>query len=273
MKKEKRYLIYGICLIIVTLIGVTLAYFSSQMMGEKRNLTLSTADLQVIFTNGESITGKEIEPGWSITKTFSVENRTKETYKYNIVIENLINTFKTKGYLVYKITSTNDGYNMSKFLDVPKSTTITDTILAYSVEIPVGVKQEYTIEIKYINSEIENQSIDMASTLSGNLFISEGTEKPQTLYEAILADNPTISTRSSFSSTNVANTTGTIYSTNKTEDGSTVYYYSGNTTNNWVLFGGFYWRIIRTNEDGSVRLLYCGTSPDTTEGYIGTSVQ
>ena len=32
-----------------------------------------------------------------------------------------------------------------------------------------------------------------------------------------------------------------------------------------------YWRIIRTNEDGSVRLLYSGTSPDTTEGYIGTS--
>ena len=32
-----------------------------------------------------------------------------------------------------------------------------------------------------------------------------------------------------------------------------------------------YWRIIRTNEDGSVRILYSGTSPDTTSGYIGTS--
>ena len=31
-----------------------------------------------------------------------------------------------------------------------------------------------------------------------------------------------------------------------------------------------YWRIIRTNHDGSVRLLYAGTSPDTTSGYIGT---
>ncbi|CDE98688.1 unknown [Clostridium sp. CAG:628] len=32
-----------------------------------------------------------------------------------------------------------------------------------------------------------------------------------------------------------------------------------------------YWRIIRTNYDGSIRLLYSGTSPDTTSGYIGKS--
>ena len=32
-----------------------------------------------------------------------------------------------------------------------------------------------------------------------------------------------------------------------------------------------YWRIIRTNHDGSIRLLYAGTSPDTTSGYIGKS--
>ena len=267
MKKEKKYLIYGIGLVLIVLIGVTFAYFTAQIIGDTKDISVTIADLKVIFTNGEAITGEEIEPGWSITKTFSVENKTKGTYKYNIVIEDLINTFKTKGFLVYKITSTNDGYNMTDYKDVPKSAIATDTVLAYSVEIPVGVKQEYTIEIKYINSETENQSIDMASTLSGNLYISEGTYP--TLYEKILADNPTVSTRTDFSVKNTENTTGTIYSTNATEDGSTVYYYSGNTTNNWVLFGGFYWRIIRTNEDGSVRLLYSGTSPDTTEGYIG----
>ena len=32
-----------------------------------------------------------------------------------------------------------------------------------------------------------------------------------------------------------------------------------------------YWRIIRTNSDGSIRLLYSGTSTDTTIGYIGIS--
>ena len=159
---------------------------------------------------------------------------------------------------------------MYDYEDVPKSDAATDTILAYSVEIPVGVKQEYTIEIKYINSETENQNIDMGSIFQGKLYISEG-DTSSNLFDKILADNPTISTRTDFSGTNTANTTGTIYSTDATEDGSTVYYYSGNTTNNWVSFGGFYWRIIRTNEDGSIRILYSGTSPDTTEGYIDTS--
>ena len=50
------------------------------------------------------------------------------------------------------------------------------------------------------------------------------------------------------------------------------YYYTGNP-NNWVQFGGFYWRIIRINGDGTIRMIYQGTSANTTgEGtQIGTS--
>ena len=130
---------------------------------------------------------------------------------------------------------------------------------------------------------LEDASISCSNgTLSNNLLTISNVQSDVTctitldedgirLAQAMLRDNPTIKERTSFSSTNVANTTGTLYKTNKTEDGSYVYYYSGNTTNNWVKFGGFYWRIIRTNEDGGVRLLYSGTSHDTSEGYIGSS--
>ena len=54
--------------------------------------------------------------------------------------------------------------------------------------------------------------------------------------------------------------------------GQTTYYYTGNP-NNWVQFGGFWWRIIRINGDGSIRMIYQGTSANTTgEGtQIGTS--
>ena len=54
--------------------------------------------------------------------------------------------------------------------------------------------------------------------------------------------------------------------------GEDSYYFAGNMTKNWVKFGGYYWRVIRINEDGSVRIIYSGTSPSTTAGYIGTSV-
>ena len=54
--------------------------------------------------------------------------------------------------------------------------------------------------------------------------------------------------------------------------GETTYYYTGNP-NNWVQFGGFWWRIIRINGDGSIRMIYQGTSANTTGSgtQIGTS--
>ena len=268
--KEKKYALYGIGVVLISLIGISLAYFATQIVGKEKDISVNTKDLRIIFNNGDAITGENVvaEDNWSMTKTFSVENKSNSTYKYNIVIKDLINTFKTTGYLQYKITSTDGGYNMTSFEDVPKRSNATDTVLAYSVSIDEGATQNYTITIQYPNDANIDQSDDMGATLSGKLYISEGTPMP-TLAEVMLRDNPTISERTDFSVTNTANTTGTIYQTNKTEDGSTVYYYSGNTTNNWVKFGGFYWRIIRTNEDGSVRLLYSGNSHDTIEGYIG----
>ena len=57
-------------------------------------------------------------------------------------------------------------------------------------------------------------------------------------------------------------TTDTIYYAD-TSKGRT-YYFAGAPTDNWVYFGGFYWRIIRINENGSIRMIYNGTSTATT---------
>ena len=40
------------------------------------------------------------------------------------------------------------------------------------------------------------------------------------------------------------------------DDFGTTYYYRGNVTNNYVEFGGYYWKIVRINGDGSIRLAY-----------------
>ena len=172
----------------------------------------------------------------------------------------------------------------------------------------------YTLEnasISCSNGTLTNNLLTISNVQSDvNCTITLNSALP-TLAQAMLRDNTTIKERTDFSVTNTATTTGTLYKTNKTEDGSDVYYYSGNTTNNWVKFGknhiyqgqksstntstkdydtmeecisassynyncteiksDLYWRIIRTNEDGSVRLLYSGISPNTVEGYIGKS--
>ena len=275
---QKKQTILVVASLLVVVLSVTLAYFTAQIIGKGKNVTINSADLKIIFTDSDgSISGTNIEPGkWNVTKTFTIENKSNETYKYNIVIQNLVNTFVTNEYLQYKITSTNNGYNMTEFKDVPKSSAPKDTILAYSVSIPVGVTQSYTVEFKYANDESVDQSDDMGKTLSGKLFITEGTEDPnKTLYNQLLADKSTVLTRTDFSKVLTDNNTNTLYTS--TEDSKTVYYFAGNATDNWVKFGknasnqDLYWRIIRTNSDGSVRLLYHGTSTTTTDAYIGTS--
>ncbi|MCM1053537.1 MAG: hypothetical protein NC483_06155 [Ruminococcus sp.] len=46
------------------------------------------------------------------------------------------------------------------------------------------------------------------------------------------------------------------------DDDGTTYYFAGNPLDNWINFGGYYWRIIRINGDGSIRIIYQGTEPN-----------
>ena len=95
------------------------------------------------------------------------------------------------------------------------------------------------------------------------------------LYDKLLADKSTRLTRTDFSTVLTTDNTNTLYTS--TEDSKTVYYFAGNATDNWVKFGknasnqDLYWRIIRTNSEGSIRLLYHGTSTTATDAYIGKS--
>ena len=89
-----------------------------------------------------------------------------------------------------------------------------------------------------------------------------------TALDTILAGKD-IQERTSFNSALTTNTNGIIYQED-TSDGTT-YYFAGNTTENWVSFAGYYWRIIRVNEDGSIRMIYNGTSTSTTGS--GTQLQ
>ena len=90
-------------------------------------------------------------------------------------------------------------------------------------------------------------------------------------YAKILEDNPNVSERSSFNAAfTTSNNGNTIYKAVGQDNNKDTYYFAGNVTNNYVEFGGYYWRIVRINEDNSVRLIYAGTSANDTGGFINT---
>ena len=349
---QKKQTILVVASLLVVVLSITLAYFTAQIIGKGKDVSVSSADLKIVFTDTDgNIEGNDITPGWSNSKTFTVKNESNGTYKYDIIIKDLVNTFKTYKYLEYKITSTDGGYNMTDYSYLPKSSTKEDVALAYEVSIDKGKTHTYTIEIKYENDEVVDQSIDMGQSLSGTIYIREFTKPTMKLTDKLMADNPTIGTRTTFTAFTETNT-GTLYKateqigTNPVKD---VYYFAGDAKNNWVKFGkttessctykgreliiyndigndpvyknvetqtecetyslcnseyygtilvedstlceedaygtiltekatwnetstkDIYWRIIRTNHDGSIKLLYAGTSPDSDKAYVGAS--
>ena len=153
--------------------------------------------------------------------------------------------------------------NRSKIDSTSKTTTEGGKVVFYLTGEPESITGgEYTLSS---NKLIVNNII---SNINLNITMSK------TLYDQLLIDNSRIKTRTDFDTTFTETNTGTLYKANESIVGNTpkdVYYFAGDAKNNWVKFGGFYWRIIRTNHDGSIRLLYSGTSPDTTSGYIWTS--
>ncbi|MCM1053683.1 MAG: hypothetical protein NC483_06905 [Ruminococcus sp.] len=66
--------------------------------------------------------------------------------------------------------------------------------------------------------------------------------------------------RGTFNQVIEGETTGKIYA--DSDDDGVTYYYAGNPTDNWVEFGGYYWRIIRVNGNGSIRMIYQGRTED-----------
>ena len=347
---QKKQTILVVASLLVVVLSVTLAYFTAQIIGEGKNISVSSADLKIVFTDTDgNIEGSNITPGWSNSKTFTVKNESNGTYKYDIIIKDLVNTFKTYKYLQYKITSTEGGYNMTDYSYLPKSSTKEDVALAYEVSIDKGKTHTYTIEIKYVNDEYVDQSIDMGKSLSGTIYIREFTKPTMKLTDKLMADNPTIGTRTTFTAFTETNTKKLYKATEQigTNPVKDVYYFAGDAKNNWVKFGkttessctynnsevyyadlssgtmvirkpynqeeclssnvctlydvkgvgvtdnictgnggtltgekatwngtttnDMYWRIIRTNADGSIKLLYAGTSPDSDKAYVGLS--
>ena len=79
----------------------------------------------------------------------------------------------------------------------------------------------------------------------------EGKElKSEIMKNKIITANPTL-TNSSNNTTDVSG----LYASTATNTGEPTYYFRGNVENNYVSFAGFTWRIVRINEDGTIRII------------------
>ena len=157
--------------------------------------------------------------------------------------------------------------------DYSKSDTIPSSGYTFNEEksyCTVNGEEDSNITVSY-DANTQSLSVSPLTTQGTKCYLYFDTE-PVPLKDAILTNNEVNEGTPNFSST--ATTDEGVY---KTEDNlGTSYYFRGAVENNYVQFAGYYWRIIRINGDGSIRIIYDGTSAhangeSSTDRQTGTS--
>ena len=243
MGKKQKITFYTASVILALLVvlcigGLAYSWFSAIVSGNEnaQSNVVETGTLSIVYTNGQEIRGEDITPGWSETKTFTVENTGTVEATYNINWENLTNTFVNKQDLVLTLTSTNGGGTLEE-------TQISDSgnhigILT-NITIAPGVTQTYTMTITYKNQNYD-QSSDMGKQLIGKIEVLDSSEE---------IELTGIATDVIISKATEGNSEGLIKidqpETGQTE-AQTEYRYSGSNdvVKNYVTFNNETWRII-----------------------------
>ena len=138
--------------------------------------------------------------------------------------------------------------------------------------------QNISITGKYYNLTIPQTSIE-GKAFTGKIYVTNhscSTSEPAyiTLLKAYGGKGSiTELPDSAFENVTTANDKG-MYK--KADDLGTSYYYRGALNNNWVKFGkegnkDIYWRIIRINGDGSIRMIYTGTTDPSEDTSVKNS--
>ena len=232
-----------------------------------------------------------LENGKTYTLSFQVINSTAGSISWNnlqieegskaTVYEPIYVTSSTKVTLTtnHKLVADWTANTYSVTLNVTNGTGSSTKTVAYgnSATFTVSPNSGYKLELETntCGGTLSGNTYTIRNVTSGKSCSITFKSSAPTLYAKLLADKTERPNRGSFSSVLTSNNTNTLYTS--TENGTTVYYFAGNAQDNWVKFGknannqDLYWRIIRTNSDGGVRLLYHGTSTTATDAYIGTS--
>ena len=247
---QKKQTILVVASLLVVVLSVTLAYFTAQIIGEGKNISVSSADLKIVFTDTDgNIEGNDITPGWSNSKTFTVKNESNGTYKYDIIMADNPTIGTRTTFTAFTETNTGTLYKATEQIG---TNPVKDVYYFAGDAKNNWVKFGKTTESSctYNNSEVY-----YADLSSGTMVI----RKPYNQEECLSSNVCTLNELKGVGVTdNICTGNGGTLTGEKAT-------WNGTTTND------MYWRIIRTNADGSIKLLYAGTSPDSDKAYVGLS--
>ena len=285
--KKKKTLLIGIGALIAICLAVGISYALWRITVSQTDTNRITADcFEITLTNEKDMISLENafplydEEGMKLTPyTFTIQNKCASYASYNINLELLdtvveesrldpkylkvvldentptilssnssVEPTLSNAYASYELTTgyldQNEEkiYNLRLWLD--ENVTLQDPVVGKSIIAKITVTANYIdhIPTDYDKCVAEYGEDSIQCSILSQLDTSESC--------------PTVNEDGTVNVTSAASSASLLCSA--PDDYGTSYYYRGSVENNWVKFAGFYWRILRVNGDGSIRLIYAG---------------
>ena len=267
--KNKKKIIIVVAAIAVSLIGFSLLNSTYSLFyheeTSKNTEGYSTGTLSITASSkGSTISLSDALPvedsvgSTSTPYTFTITNTGNLNYKFNIkLLSTGSSSSSTIGSQYIKL-KVDDG-SVTTLSSLSTGIIKKDVTLAAGESIDISVR--VWLSISTPNSQI-GKTFNSKIVIDGQAVYTkqQSTAVDETLDRLNKLNNTIIlsSGMPDFTKTSIDDKTNGIYSAK--DDLGTSYYFRGNVTNNYVKFANKYWRIIRINGDGTIRMIYAGTS-------------
>ena len=269
---HKKHIIVGSILIIgAIMVGSSLAWWTwSTSSNEQTNVVVTVGGITINYEDGENITNNNLIPTSTkekgISKNITVSSTGQVYLDLNMAVVTLDDGLKDASFK-YEIYNGNDLVKSGNFAN----SNVGDNITLLGGVTVNSTPTTYTLYI-WIDGNMPNPNTMYNQNFEFRLnadATDENSPSLATLRKLGLTSNGEMN-----SVTDVATTNEGIYETQ--DDYGTTYFFRGATDNNYVEFANHYWRVVRINGDGSIRMIYDGTTAhangeSSTDRQIGTS--
>ena len=287
MLHNKRKIILAfviICLIGLVGLGISYAYWKFTYIQTDNNIAISKCLKLEMSNESNAINLDNMYPisdeeGKKLTPySFKITNTCSMSAEYKVNLEMLEGTTLNSKYLASLVN--NGDIKLLSSYDSTK-TTISGSVESRTLDTNIltpGASKEYSISLWM------DKSVTLADDAQNKSFsakvVIDAVMSTKTIQDMIIAQLdtagkcPTVNDDGTVNVTSAESENALLCSA--PDNYGTSYYYRGNVSNNYVKFAGFYWRIVRINGDGSVRMIYDGTSAHANgeaseDRIIGTS--
>ena len=258
MKKKIIFLTISIFLVILILFSSSYALLFKVDETDKQSyktgiLDITSESLSGSVTINNQLPMSDSDGESSTPYIFRITNKGNLSYKFNIML--LSTTTDNQIEAQYIKLKVNDN-------EIVTLNSLTNGIILSDITLKpteyIDVTLRVWLDINTPNTQI-GKTFNAKITTEGQAIYTNKDYAKETLTLLRLTEN---TNTPDFSKTSCSDgcdeATVGIYKTK--DDIGDSYYFRGDVENNYVYFAGFYWRIIRINGDGTIRMIYAGTS-------------